>query len=109
MEQPTAMPVLPYQGLLDETHFYFSFFQLGHRKHRDLSSPTRGQTHAPAVRAWIPNHRIAREVLKFFAIFLIEVLEKALATHSSTLAWKIPWMEEAGGLHSMGSRRVRHH
>ena len=35
-------------------------------------------------------------------------LEKAMATHSSTLAWKIPWMEEPGGLKSMGSQRVRH-
>ena len=34
--------------------------------------------------------------------------EKALATHSSTLAWKIPWTEELGGLPSMGSHRVRH-
>ena len=35
-------------------------------------------------------------------------LEKALATHSSTLAWKIPWTEEPGGLKSMGSLRVGH-
>ena len=35
-------------------------------------------------------------------------LEKEMATHSSTLAWKIPWMEEPGGLQSMGSQRVRH-
>ena len=35
-------------------------------------------------------------------------LEKETATHSSTLAWEIPWMEEAGRLHSMGSQRVRH-
>ena len=34
--------------------------------------------------------------------------EKAMATHSNTLAWKIPWMEEPGGLQSMGSLRVRH-
>ena len=34
--------------------------------------------------------------------------EKATAPHSSTLAWKIPWMEELGGLQSMGSRRVGH-
>ena len=34
--------------------------------------------------------------------------EKAMAPHSSTLAWKIPWMEEPGRLQSMGSRRVRH-
>ena len=34
--------------------------------------------------------------------------EKAMAPHSSILAWKIPWMEEPGGLQSMGSLRVRH-
>ena len=34
--------------------------------------------------------------------------EKAMATHSSTLAWKIPWMEEPGRLQSMGLLRVRH-
>ena len=34
-------------------------------------------------------------------------LEKAMATHSSTLAWEIPWMEEPGRLQSMGSWRVR--
>ena len=37
-----------------------------------------------------------------------EILEKAMATHSSTLAWKIPWKEEPGRLLSMGSHRVRH-
>ena len=35
-------------------------------------------------------------------------LEKEMAIHSSTLAWKIPWMEEPGGLQSMGLQRVRH-
>ena len=34
--------------------------------------------------------------------------EKAMAPHSSTLAWKIPWTEEPGRLQSMGSQRVRH-
>ena len=34
--------------------------------------------------------------------------EKAMATHSSTLAWKIPWTEEPGRLQSMRSQRVRH-
>ena len=34
--------------------------------------------------------------------------EKVMAPHSSTLAWKIPWMEEPGSLQSMGSLRVRH-
>ena len=36
------------------------------------------------------------------------MVEKAMAPHSSTLAWKIPWMEEPGGLQSMGSLRVGH-
>ena len=35
-------------------------------------------------------------------------LEKGMATHSSFLAWRIPWTEEAGRLQSMGSQRVRH-
>ena len=35
-------------------------------------------------------------------------LEKAVAPHSSALAWRIPWMEEPGGLQSMGSQRVRY-
>ena len=35
-------------------------------------------------------------------------LEKEMAAHSSTLAWKIPWTEEPGRLQSMGSQRVRH-
>ena len=36
------------------------------------------------------------------------MVEKGMAPYSSTLAWKIPWMEEPGGLQSMGSLRVGH-
>ena len=35
-------------------------------------------------------------------------LEEGMATHSSILAWRIPWTEEPGGLQSTGSQRVRH-
>ena len=35
-------------------------------------------------------------------------LEEEMATHSSILAWRIPWTEEPGGFQSMGSQRVRH-
>ena len=35
-------------------------------------------------------------------------LEKDIATHSSILAWKIPWKEEPGGLQSMGLQRIGH-
>ena len=37
-----------------------------------------------------------------------DLLEKGMATHSSILAWRIPWTEEPGGLQSMGSQRVGH-
>ena len=37
-----------------------------------------------------------------------DLLEKAIATHSSIPAWKIPWTEEPGRLQSMGSQRVGH-
>ena len=37
-----------------------------------------------------------------------DLLEKEMVTHSSILAWKIPWMEEPGRLQSMGSQRVGH-
>ena len=37
-----------------------------------------------------------------------DTLEKEMATHSSILAWRIPWTEEPGELESMGSQRVRH-
>ena len=36
------------------------------------------------------------------------LVEKEMATHSSILAWRIPWTEEPGGLKSMGSQRVGH-
>ena len=37
-----------------------------------------------------------------------DLLEKGMATHSSILAWRIPWIEEPGGLQSMGLQRIRH-
>ena len=45
---------------------------------------------------------------KPFADSSVHILGKAMATHSSTLAWKIPWTKEPGGLQSMGSLRVGH-
>ena len=39
---------------------------------------------------------------------LEDPLEKGMATHSSILAWRIPWTEEPGGLPSMGSHKVKH-
>ena len=44
---------------------------------------------------------------KDFLLLTASKMEKVMATHSSTLAWKIPWMEESGRLQSMGSQRIR--
>ena len=58
---------------------------------------TQGLKRLPAMReTWVPS--LGRE----------DPLEKQMATHSSILAWRIPWMEDLGGLQSMGSQRVRH-
>ena len=58
----------------------------------------------------ILNEACQMENGKCYMISLIcEIWEKAMAPHSSTLAWKIPWTEEPGRLQSMGSLRVGHH
>ena len=46
--------------------------------------------------------------LALFCSLLLFISEKAVAPHSTTLAWKIPWTEEPGGQQSMGSLRVGH-
>ena len=48
------------------------------------------------------------EKLKLFGQPNTIYLEKEMATHSSILAWSIPWTEDPGGLQIMGSRRVGH-
>ena len=82
----------------------------------------------PCCQAAVPPHccfRLFSSLLCQFTYFLTQCLlrtyhvsgigchwgcawEKAVAPHSSTLAWKIPWTEEPGGLQSMGSLRVGH-
>ena len=58
------------------------------------------------------NTALSTAVVTIFHAFILSLLgeytEKAMATHSSTLAWKIPWMEEPGRLQSVGSLRVGH-
>ena len=55
------------------------------------------------------SHEIKRRLLLGRKVMTnLDSMEKAMATHSSTLAWKIPWMEEPGRLQSMGSLRVGH-
>ena len=58
----------------------------------------------------IPKKGNAKEYSNYRTVALIShaSTEKAMVPHSSTLAWKIPWTEEPGGLPSMGSHRVGH-
>ena len=50
----------------------------------------------------------SKDITLLTKVHIVKAMEKAMAPHSSTLAWKIPWMEEPGGLQSMGSMRVGH-
>ena len=53
-------------------------------------------------------HRVAESDMTERLDFHYHALEKEMATHSSILAWRIPWTEEPGGLQSIGSQRVGH-
>ena len=58
---------------------------------------------------WAAVHGVAKSRTRlsdFTSTFHFHALEKEMATHSSILAWKIPWMEEPGGLQSMGLQRA---
>ena len=57
---------------------------------------------------WKMRSRICGKEEKDIYVGSMRAVEKAMATHSSTLAWKLPWMEEPGRLQSMGLLRVRH-
>ena len=60
---------------------------------------------------WAAVHGVAKSRTRLSNLtftFQFHALEKEMATHSSTLAWKIPWKEEPGRLQSMGSLRVGH-
>ena len=54
------------------------------------------------------KHQPAMQETWVRALSQEDPLEKGMATHSSSLAWRIPWTEEPGGLQPMASQRVRH-
>ena len=60
---------------------------------------------------WVAVHGVAKSqtrLSEFTFTFHFHALEKEMATHSSVLAWRVPAMEEPGGLPSMESHRVGH-
>ena len=64
-----------------------------------------------AVQETLQHHNSKVSILQCSAFFMVQLShpsEKTMTPYSSTLAWKIPWMEELGGLQSMGSLRVGH-
>ena len=58
--------------------------------------------------AQLVNHLPAVQETQVRSLGHEDPLEKGMATHSSVLAWRIPWTEEADGLQSMGSQRIGH-
>ena len=94
----------------ERLHFLFSLLCIGEGngtplQYSCLENPMDGGAWQAAVhgvaksRTWLSN---------FIFTFHFHALEKAMATHSSVLAWRIPGTGEPGGLLSMGSHRVRH-
>ena len=65
-----------------------------------LENPMDGGAWQAAVHGVVKSRT---QLSDFTFTFHFHALEKEMATHSSTLAWKIPWVEEPGGLQSMGS------
>ena len=72
------------------------------------------QLHVHRIRAWaslvaqMVKNLPADQETRVWSLGQGDPLEKAMATHSSVLAWRIPWIEEPGGLQSMGSQRAEH-
>ena len=77
--------------------------------HEGYSSLTRDWTWIPCTGSAVLAPGLpGKSPVLFNYGYLVSSMEKAMATHSNTLAWRIPWTEEPGRLQSMGSLRVRH-
>ena len=80
----------------------------------DFEAPT--LTHRALIWPWLWASLVAQRLKRLPAMQETQVrslsredpLEKEMATHSSTLAWRIPWREQPGRLQSMGSQRIGH-
>ena len=84
-----------------ESDFTMSIIRSYH--YRLLSYPS-----TPSLVAQLVKNLPAIQETRVQSLGWEDPLEKEMAAHSSSLAWKIPWMEEPGRLQSMGSLRVGH-
>ena len=93
-------------------HFFYISPKLYYRRRQWHPTPVflPGKSHGQrSVEGCSPWGRWGRTRLSdFIFTFHFHALEKEMSTHSSVLAWRIPWTEEPGELPSMGSHRVRH-
>ena len=67
-----------------------------------------GSSCPQAAAEWSQHHTVCGVFLDNSSLGWEDPLEDGMATHSSILAWRIPWAEEPGGGQSMGSQRVGH-
>ena len=85
---------------------------MGHKIPVQLSHPhmTTGKTIASTRQTFVGKVKplLFHMLSRFVIAFLQRTLEKEMTTHYSTLAGKMPWMEDTGMLQSMGSQRVGH-
>ena len=58
--------------------------------------------------AWMLKNLPAKQETQVQSLGWEHTVEKGMATHSRVLAWRIPWIEELGGLQSVGSQKIRH-
>ena len=74
----------------------------------DKGRPEQQRTLRSSLKVQMVKNLPAMQETRVRSLGWEDYLEKEMATHFSTLAWKIPWTEEPGRLQSMGSQRVRH-
>ena len=107
MEEPGRLQSLGSRRV--RLHFHFSLSCTGEGNGNPLQGSCLENPRDGGV-WWAAVYGVAQSqiLLKRLSSPSMTILEKAMAPHFSTLAWKIPCMEEPGGLQSMGSRRVVH-
>ena len=94
--------------MTEQLHFHFSFSFIGEGNGNPLQYSC--QENPRDGRAWWAAvygvEQSQTRLSDFTLTFHFHALEKEMATHSSVLAWRIPWMGKPGGLPSLGSNRV---
>ena len=93
-------------GLLtsDKIDFKIKTNTRDNREHYKMIKGSIQEEDITIINIYAPNIQAPQYIRQM----LTTIMEKAMAPRSSTLAWKIPWMEEPGGLQSMESLRIGH-